>query len=460
VPVPSFDRRSSLAILIPIAAALAALPVLRLAGTPVARAETRAEAAAQPLPVARRDLVAYAFPKGPARPAAAVDSATCPPDATGGLLHKAKCELNTPTTTPTPPPPTPTTPEPPVTPPTPTPPTPPPSVSPGFAYYPPGDLHPDDKKRGRADRFVYLPNMVYPLKLGEDLHPHMNSQIRGPGGYLGPGGGQCDRRNYDPMLQRDDFCELRDGRKTEMCPTGEGHQGQDIRPPKCEDKKWEVVAVVDGTISQFTSNTTVALRGADGTEYIYLHMHPSTIKVKLGSKVKQGDVLGRVSNIMGGKVGTTIHLHFEARQSIQIGTKIVSTKVPVFASLVAAYRRSKGLQTAIDADGKLVLDPSTEIGAVLPTPPTPPTPPPTPPTPPSPPTPEPPVTPTPPPTPPTRPPSPPTPEPPVTPTPPPPTPPTPPPTPPTPEPPKQEQGWWNTGWNYVSDWWGGLWKKK
>jgi murein DD-endopeptidase MepM/ murein hydrolase activator NlpD len=244
-----------------------------------------------------------------------------------------------------------------------------PVVDLGFAYYQPGDLDPHDANRGRkGDRKVYLPNIIFPLRLASDQHPHMNSQIWGDGGSGydgkgGAGGSECDPVNYDPMLQRDTYCEIRSWAMP-MCPGGTGHQGQDIRPPTCKDNAWEVVAVVDGIITQVTSNTTVRLKGADETDYWYLHMHPQSIAVKVGQSVKQGDVLGRVSKYMDGDPnGTTVHLHFQVRQTIRVDGKILSVYVPGYTSLIAAYRKAKGLDPGIGPDGNLVVDARFEIGA-------------------------------------------------------------------------------------------------
>jgi murein DD-endopeptidase MepM/ murein hydrolase activator NlpD len=244
-----------------------------------------------------------------------------------------------------------------------------PVVDLGFAYYPPGDLDPHDASRGRkGDRKVYLPNIIFPLRLAPDQHPHMNSQIwghggSGYGGKGGTGGSECDPINYDPMLQRDTYCEIRSW-SMPMCPGGTGHQGQDIRPPTCKNNAWEVVAVVDGIITQVTSNTTVRLKGADGTDYWYLHMHPQSITVKVGQSVKQGDVLGRVSSYMDGDPnGTTTHLHFQVRQTIRVDRKILSVYVPGYTSLIAAYRKAKGLDPGIGPDGNLIVDARFEIGA-------------------------------------------------------------------------------------------------
>jgi murein DD-endopeptidase MepM/ murein hydrolase activator NlpD len=245
----------------------------------------------------------------------------------------------------------------------------------GFAYYAPGELSAQDKGRGRVgDRKIYLPGIVYPLKLQSGMdkspagrHAHMNSQIwgYGGGGWNGQGaagGTECDARNYNPALQRDNFCEVR-GWDMPMCPAGQGHQGQDIRPPACDDDKWDAVAVVDGIITQVTSNTTVRLKGGDGTEYYYLHMHPDSITVEEGASVKQGQVLGRVSNFMNGGRETTHHLHFQVKQSIAIGGTVQRVYVPVFSSLIAAYRKSKGLDAGVDDKGNLLSDANYEVGA-------------------------------------------------------------------------------------------------
>ncbi len=244
-----------------------------------------------------------------------------------------------------------------------------------MAYYAPGELLPQDKGRGRlGDRKIYLPSIVYPLKLAPGMatsppggHPHMNSQIWGYGGggwndHGAAGGSECDKRNYNPMLQRDNYCEVR-GWDMPMCPSGQGHQGQDIRPPACDDDKWDAVAVVAGTITQVTSNTTVRLKGGDGTEYYYLHMHPDSITVEEGSVVKQGQELGRVSNCMNGGRQTTHHLHFQVKQSISVGGNVQRVYVPVFSSLIAAYRKSKVLDPGVDNKGNLIADPAYEVGA-------------------------------------------------------------------------------------------------
>ncbi len=332
-----------------------------------------------------RDLATYALVQSLAGPS--VDSArreTAPDgsclarDASGSLVHLARCSLLPPegTPAPTPTPETPTTGEGPTTPE----PQPPAAGDPtiadpakaGFAYYPPGSLFERDAGRGRDDRYVYLPNMIFPLKLGDGLFPHMNSQIwgYGGGGWNGKGaagGSENDPRNFDPMKQRDNYCEVRSW-DMPLCPGGAGHQGQDIRPPSWKDNHWEAVAAEDGTIVNVTSNTTVQLKTADGTDYYYLHMHPKSITVKTGAKVKQGQVLGKVSRYMGGSISTSLHLHLQVRQRVQVGDKTLQVYVPTFPSLIAALRKAKGIDPGIGPDGNLIVDAGLEIGAPKPPP--------------------------------------------------------------------------------------------
>ena len=239
---------------------------------------------------------------------------------------------------------------------------------PQFRYHPPGKLHPSDKRKGYTNRKVFLEDIVFPLKLPKGMHAHMNSQIygRGGGGWGGvgaAGGRECDLKNYNPFAQYDNFCEVR-GWKMPMCPAGTGHQGLDIRPPSCKDATWPIVAVDDGIITRVRgTSTSVVQKGQDGTIYNYLHMHPRSIVVRKGQSIKKGDLIGKVSKYMGGRRSTTLHLHFAASQTIRIKGKTRRVYVPIYTSLIAAYRRAKGLGDSIDENGDLIVDAKYEIGA-------------------------------------------------------------------------------------------------
>lgn len=194
-----------------------------------------------------------------------------------------------------------------------------------FTYRPPGELVPGSGK-GRVDTKVYAPGMRFPI---EAAPAFANSQVWGAGGSMGPGGSQCSTSNYS-YPWKDNYCESRSW-DMPLCPSGTGHQGQDIRPGTCaKDVHW-AVAAADGTITNVGSYS-VYLTGADGTRYDYLHM--SNVQVKVGDKVKRNQRMGKVSNVFGG-TPTTTHLHFNLRQNVGgVGT----VYVPTYMSLVTSYQ--------------------------------------------------------------------------------------------------------------------------
>lgn len=193
-----------------------------------------------------------------------------------------------------------------------------------FTYAPPGELT-EGSGEGRADATIYAPGLRFPMEVGP---AYANSQVWGNGGGEGEGN-QCDAVNFS-YPWRDNYCE---SRRWEMplCPSGTGHQGQDIRAADCtKDEHW-VVAVTDGTITQI-GGYTVYLTDADGTRYDYLHM--SNVQVERGDEVVRGQRLGKVSNQFGG-TPTTVHLHFNILQTLD---GVGSVFVPPYTSLVAAYQ--------------------------------------------------------------------------------------------------------------------------
>ena len=203
----------------------------------------------------------------------------------------------------------------------------------GFTYHPAGQLSPAKSGKGRlGDNYVYAPNIRFPL---ESAPAYLNSQVYGIGGYLGPKGSLCDKRNY-AYPWRDNYCEKR-GWKMPLCHGGKGHQGVDIRSATCEKKKYYAVAVEDGIIKSI-GTYTVQLRGTSGRTYRYLHLDPRSLQVRRGQRVKRGQRMGLVSNYMG-KTPTSIHLHFDMKQTIKVGNTSKSIFVPPYTSLVEAYKR-------------------------------------------------------------------------------------------------------------------------
>ena len=105
-----------------------------------------------------------------------------------------------------------------------------------FSYYGPGNLI-SGSGTGRVDYKVWFAGMRHPIELWPS---YANSQVYRPGGMYGGGGGECDSSNYS-YPWRDNFCETR-GYRTPLCPSGYGHQGQDIRPRACRDNTYWAVA--------------------------------------------------------------------------------------------------------------------------------------------------------------------------------------------------------------------------
>lgn len=121
-----------------------------------------------------------------------------------------------------------------------------------------------------------------------------------------------------------------------MCPSGVGHQGQDIRAATCADRTHYAVATVAGTITHIGSYS-VYLTGDDGRRYDYLHLRDLVVRV--GSPVAKGARIGRVSNNFG-STATTLHLHLNLRMTVSgYGT----VYAPTYMSLVRAYESLLGV---------------------------------------------------------------------------------------------------------------------
>ena len=175
---------------------------------------------------------------------------------------------------------------------------------------------------------MYAPGITFPM---DQAPAYLNSQVHSSGGYW------SHPSNYQYPWW-DNFCERR-GWNTPMCPSGNGHQGQDIRPAGKAKSFYWVVAVEDGQITYISPKPgyVVRLKGAKtGNLYNYLHMDMSRLTVRRGDEVKAGQKIGLVSNDFAG-TSTSVHLHFEILQA-QRGIAGVR-HVPPYTSLVDAYIR-------------------------------------------------------------------------------------------------------------------------
>ena len=236
-------------------------------------------------------------------------------------------------------------------------------------YMPPGELLAGSGK-GRVDLTVYTPNMRYPTEEGPSFP---NSQVWGVGGAKGPAGSQCDTKNYS-YPWRDNYCETRSW-DMPLCPSGAGHQGQDIRAKSCQKAVHWTVAARPATVTNIQDQPgdyALYITGADGTRWDYLHGEGGV--VSLGQKVEPGQRLDKVSNSFGG-TPTSIHLHFNIKQDVA-GYGYVY--VPPYMSLVEGYKDLMGLgssppQGAFEAAECDVLrgwaqdpdDPEASVDAIL-----------------------------------------------------------------------------------------------
>jgi murein DD-endopeptidase MepM/ murein hydrolase activator NlpD len=207
-----------------------------------------------------------------------------------------------------------------------------------FAHHDPSDLIPGSGS-GYLDRTVWSPNLCFPMADAG----YANSQVYDPGGMMGPAGtDQCNAANYS-LPWRDDFCETR-GYSTPVCVSGNGHQGDDIRPASCQKAVHWALAAEDGQITDIgTYTVTLTASTPPHLVYRYLHMQMNQLAVHQGDLVKKGDHMGLVSNNFGSS-STTIHLHFEIRAGVSGTTTdgkpvVLHTFLPPYLSLLAAYQR-------------------------------------------------------------------------------------------------------------------------
>ena len=241
-----------------------------------------------------------------------------------------------------------------------------------FTYHGPGDLLPGTGFKGKtgvADYTVYS-KIRFPMA---DAPSFANSQSfmnwgncdatgRSGAGMLGRVAAYRCRVNSRPLISdelaaenysypwRDNFCEHRFF-FVGQCPSGLGHQGQDIRPSsckqrvpaanRCEPYQHDVVAVRDGAILRAPGQEALYLVVNAPNERIrfrYLHMQPKQFDADgmvSGRFVREGEVIGKVGNYFKRERATTYHLHFDA----QVPTKHGWVFVNPYMTLVAAYER-------------------------------------------------------------------------------------------------------------------------
>lgn len=218
--------------------------------------------------------------------------------------------------------------------------------SPDFIYRPVGDIISRGARQhnGYADLNAYS-QIRFPLEAPALVHSQWYGRSRGVG--------KLDTRAA-VQTWRDSFCEARSSFNVGQCPSGFGHQGQDLRPracldrvdgPKtCDPKQQPIFAVRDGVLIRAPGQQAATLQINGNNEHIrfrYMHMNPSSMDaegVLNGRKVAEGEKIGVVSNFLDHPNGTSRHLHFD----VQVFTRDGWIWVNPYVTLISAYERLIG----------------------------------------------------------------------------------------------------------------------
>jgi hypothetical protein len=261
-------------------------------------------------------------------------------------------------------------------------------VSPDFTYYAPGDILPGTGSRGhsgRADFTVYA-KIRFPMAQGPayaNSQSFMNWGNCDLTGRIGLGGRDKNaayrcRVNDKTLLTdesknyaypwRDNFCEHRDY-YVGQCPSGLGHQGQDVRPGfclehvegagRCDPYQEDVVAVADGVVLRSPGDRSLYLvvdKPGEHIRFRYLHMNPQMLDAAgmvSGREVAEGEVLGAVGDYGREAGGTTYHLHFDAQVPTRDGWVFVNP----YMTLVAGYERLIGARGQVVNDAMFATAP-------------------------------------------------------------------------------------------------------
>ena len=212
-----------------------------------------------------------------------------------------------------------------------------------FTYRPVGDILANTGYRnqsGRVDPDAYS-QIRFPLEAPAFVHSQSFGKHR-----------STDKSDQPSSTfpWRDNFCEARSF-GVGQCPSGFGHQGEDLRPGACrahgeganacDPRQQPVVAVRDGVVIRSWRQQAATLQINTRNEHIrfrYMHMNPASLDadgVLNGRQVEEGEKLGVVSNYLDHPNGTSRHLHFD----VQVFTRDGWIWVNPYITLVSAYER-------------------------------------------------------------------------------------------------------------------------
>ncbi|MET0278684.1 MAG: peptidoglycan DD-metalloendopeptidase family protein [Pseudorhodoplanes sp.] len=220
-----------------------------------------------------------------------------------------------------------------------------------FSYHPVGKLIPGTGMRapdGDFDKTVYA-RIRFPAA---EAPAYVSTQIYRKRDKSQPVSSDGEPE-VDAYRWRDNFCEKRDF-QVGQCPSGRGHQGQDITGLTCHSKvdskircrpnNDDVVAVRDGMIQRESWNESFFLvvnAAGERMRFRHLHMHPKQLdseNIISGATVKEGQPIGKIGNYDRRPGLTSTHLHFE----LQVPTRDGFVRVNPYMTLIAGYEHLIG----------------------------------------------------------------------------------------------------------------------
>jgi hypothetical protein len=220
--------------------------------------------------------------------------------------------------------------------------------SPDFTYRPSGDIIANSglrKQGGHADSIAYS-QIRFPLEKPIAFVHSQEFRVR-----------RASDKPLDELSGgntsypwRDNFCEARSF-NVGQCPSGFGHQGEDIRPApcplnveggdRCDPRQQAVVAVRDAVVIRAPKQQAATLQVNTRNEHVrfrYMHMNPAALDASgmlNGRSVDEGEKIGVVSNYLDRPNGTSLHLHFD----VQVFTRDGWIWVNPYVTLISAYER-------------------------------------------------------------------------------------------------------------------------
>jgi murein DD-endopeptidase MepM/ murein hydrolase activator NlpD len=216
-----------------------------------------------------------------------------------------------------------------------------------------------DLRKGDTLRVVYemlrLPNSleqaiagrvlsVELIHRGKKIEAHWFERTSGSGEYFGSGG-ISRRKSFlrSPLEVSRVTSSFTSARLNPVSRSWSAHKGVDLAAPIGTNIRSSADGVIDFIGTQSGYGKVIVMKHGKRFETLYAHMNEFTEGLKVGSRVKQGDIIGTVG-MTGWSTGP--HLHYEFKVD---GEHIdpMSAVVPTADPLSSAEQRRFNAQTAL-----------------------------------------------------------------------------------------------------------------